>query len=353
MPLPAVAPLSLSQTTITAAAECPRRAWLLGPGAWQGWPGGLRAREREASLAYEGKHVWPVPMALGQIVHRVAERQVRAVVLGRRQPPASEIFEEMRWEMNALRRRPLEAFVARPKLGMLLPKYLGLTIPADEVERTRIKMQAAARRLLGAAVLDDLRGIDPRDLVSVEQLFEMPLAVDGLPVATVYGKADLIYRARTTLHVPDSGFIAPGPDGIPVMVDWKTARAPLDGPVVRRQMALLALLARHTGIRPHPVAGYVARIIDLSPGGVQEEAVWLIGAGEIAEARGWLVRELARLAGLPRDDHGVILRDATEARRGCRCCEQCVVQRACELSFSGTQTVEVQQRAGSPPPAAP
>lgn len=238
--------------------------------------------------------------------------------------------------MAEMTRRLPDAFRARPKLGMYLDRSLGRPFSPGNVEQAAVKARSASRRLLGAPLLDDLRTLDPEDVVSVERLREVTFAFPALPPLTFYGKADLIYRCRTTLRV-DGAFIAPGEAGIPVIVDWKTSGKAVDHPTVRRQLALMALVTEETGLAaPHPVAGYVARVVDLSPHGGGEDRTWLVGAEERRAERQRVRRVAAAIAALPRDACGSPRRAAMPARRGPGCAS-CVQQRACALGLAGAE----------------
>lgn len=337
MSLPEHPTLSISYSALRVFTdECERRWWLEHVGMWRGWERGNPAVPREALLAYETKHLVTLAQALGQSVHAAAERVGEAWRSGLRGLPKEIILSDTREALNGLWKRPKAAFLARPKLGYLLPRYYDLPISPADVETTRIKMQAAARRLASADVFADLAECRRGDILKPETLQSVPFAVDGASAVPLYGRADLSYIARHTMRV-DGVLVAPGPTGIPVLTDFKTGRA-TDGSTdsesaLRLQMGVLALISESLGVRPHPVVHYVARIVDLSPQARPEDLVFAVGPREIGSAREALREGLRRIFALPRDGHGVIQRDATSlARNRARSCPSCAVRAACELS---------------------
>lgn len=337
MPLPELPPLSISYSALRVfTEECERRWWHEHVGMWRGWERHNPAIPAEARLAYEGKHLVTLAQALGQGVHAMAERVGEAWRSGLRGVPKEAILADLRDAMNSLWARPRAAFLARPKLGYLLPRYYDLPISPGDVEVTRIKMQAAARRLASADVFGDLADCAKGDILKPETLQSVPLDVDGGPPVPLYGRADLLYIARRTLRV-DGVLVAPGPTGIPVLTDYKTGRATAGSAeaehALRLQMGVLALVAQLMGVAPHPILHYVARIVDLSPQAGPEDLVFALGPQDIERARDLLRAGVGRILALPRDGRGVIERDATElAYNRPRSCPSCGVRAACELA---------------------
>jgi hypothetical protein len=339
MPIPDLPPLSISYSALRVfTRECERRWWLEHVGMWRGWERRNPAVSLEARVAYETKHLVTLGQAIGQQVHAVAEQAADAWRLDHRGLPKATILDTMRDGMNALWTRPRRAFLARPKLGFLLPRYYNQPIPPDDVERTRLKMQAAARRLASADLFADLAECGPGDILRPETLQSVPFVVDDAPPVPLYGRADLHYVARQSMRV-DGVRIAPGATGIPVLVDYKTGRATNGSPesddALRLQMGVLALIADRAGVVPHSVVHYVARIVDLSPQASPVDLMFGIGPREIARAHDLLASGLRRLLALPRDARGVVARDATQlAYDRTRACPSCGVRAACALSVS-------------------
>ena len=95
-------------------------------------------------------------------------------------------------------------------------------------------------------------------------------------------------------------------------------------------MAILAILLEDYGVRPHPVAGYVGRLVDLSEHATDRERWVLIGPAEIETARSWIREGIAILAAMPRDEEGfVVLRDVP--RTVGAHCPNCPMRRACAV----------------------
>ena len=326
MSLPLEPPLNVSDSTIRTAAQCERRAAMAGPGAWQAWARGTRAADPVARLCYEGKHLHALLSFLGMLIHRAAERVVRQVVSNGRRPTFEELLEDVMGQLRALWLRPRAAFESDPKLGMLLSKYRAVPESPAVIEKTKLRAAVALRRLLRASLLDDLADLERGDPVRIEELVQMPLALDGLPQATLFGKADLVYVHRRALTV-EGGIIAPGEHGIPVIADWKTGRSA--GDEVVTQLSLLCLVLRANGLEPHPVAGYVGQMVSLSEDGPDDDRFILIGPKELTEAEAWVRRGLQRVAAYPRGADGqVLLRDVPASPGGH--CQFCPMIRACD-----------------------
>ena len=328
--LPLHWPISVSYSALAGFEACPRRWWLTGPGAWQAWPGGARSVVVLAQSCYEGKHAQALPAACGSAVHEAAEWAVRQTVAGRPSVTYDALWGRVRDRLNDLATRSLEAYRLRPRLGVLLPIYLGHPLRGDEVALTRTTAQSACRRLVASEVLDEVRLCGRRDVVAVERLLQVPLQVDGEP-AILYGKLDLAYVLRETVRFDDVGLIAPGETGVSVYVDWKTGRGAAGDRRVRRQLAVGAYVATVAGVlQAHRTVGVVARVGDLSPSGTGDTVAFL-GGRDIVEAEAWVIAGVRRLLQLERDTHGV------PVMRGCpprasRACATCPMQRACALS---------------------
>jgi len=326
MSLPLKPPYNVSYSTIRTAMHCERRAALAGPGAWQAWPRGRRAADPVARLCYEGKHLQALLPYLGMVIHRVAERVVREAVKTGRRPVFEELLEDVLSELRSLWQRPRGAFESDPKLGYLLSKYRGVPESPADIEKTKLRAAVALRRLLRASLLDDLADLERDDVVRTEELVQMPVVLDGLPPATFFGKADLVYTHRRALIV-DAGIIAPGKRGIPIIADFKTGRS--DGEEVVTQLSLLCLVLRANGLEPHPVAGYVGRVVSLSQDGPEEDRFILIGPTELTAAEAWVRRGLERVAAYPRDDVGQVELRKVPATSGVQC-QLCPMLRACD-----------------------
>ena len=94
------------------------------------------------------------------------------------------------------------------------------------------------------------------------------------------------------------------------------------------QLFIQALLLRAESLAPHPTAGYVGRVIDLSPDGTEYDRMILIGRRELAAAEAWVRSSHAWLAALPRDEEGFVLLSEVPATRGAQCAS-CPMQFAC------------------------
>ena len=325
MTLPLIPPYNISFSSIRAADLCERRAALMGPGAWQAWPGGARAGDPVAALCYRGKNLTGLLSFLGQCIHRVAERVVRAVAETGRSPGADALYEDVMHPMRALWLRTRRAFEQSPKLGYLESRYMGRVEDLAATEHVKTRARVGIRRLQHTPLLDDLRALDRADRLQTEELLSMPVQIEGLPPATFFGKADVVYIERHTLQT-DIGLIAPGKDGIPVIVDFKTGRVRWEEAVL--QHSLLALLLRANGVAPHPVAGYIGRVIDLSEHGAEDDRLVLIGRGELEVAEAWVRRGAARIAAMPRDHDGQVRLQDVVPSVG-EHCRRCPMQRAC------------------------
>lgn len=325
MALPLIPPCNLSFSAVRLAEQCERRAALAGPGAWQAWPGGARAHDPIAALCYRGKNLHALLPFLGQVIHTVAERVVREAARSGRRPTFAEVHEEVVVQLRTLWLRPRRAFESSPKLGMLFSKYFRRVESEGVIRTVKERAAEAVRRLLRAPLLDDLAELERGDRIRTEELLQMAVERKGLPPATFFGKADVVYTHRRAL-VLDGGIIAPGPYGIPVIADFKTGRVKMAE--AKLQLSLLALLLRANGLEPHPVAGYVGRIIDLSPDGADEDLLVSIGARELEVAASWIREGHARIAAFPRNAEGHVELSSVAASHGPQCAS-CPMQRAC------------------------
>jgi hypothetical protein len=149
--------------------------------------------------------------ACGSAVHAAAEWAVQHTVKGRRGVTYDALWERVRGRLRDLATREVDVFRIRPKLGILLPRYLGQPLPAGEAGLTRVVAQSACRRLVASEVLEHVRLMGRRDVLAVERLLELRLDVDGEPV-TFFAKLDLAYVFRESVRFEDQALIVPPGD---------------------------------------------------------------------------------------------------------------------------------------------
>lgn len=303
MSLPITPPINLSFSAVQTANQCARRAALSGPGAWQAWPNGLRANDTTAALCYRAKHLQDLPAAFGQSLHAVLEKVVKQVARTGRCPDYEWVYDQAMKPLRMLWQRRRDEFERNPKLGYLRKPYFGEKIEVVETEQVKRRAQIAVSAALEAPLLEDLRELDRKDHLLTEELLSMPFVAEGLPQASLFGKADVVYIERRTLVI-DQGIFAPGEGGIPIIVDFKTGRVRMEE--FSLQLAILALLLEANGVPPHPVAGYVGRLIDLSEQAVERERWVLVGRADMDDAQAWLVRGLETLTAMSRDEDGFV-----------------------------------------------
>lgn len=325
MSLPITPPINLSYSAVQTANQCARRAALSGPGAWQAWPNGLRANDIIAALCYRAKHLQDLPAAFGQSLHAVLEKAVKQVARTGRCPDYAWVYDQAMKPLRMLWQRRRDEFERNPKLGYLRKPYFGEKIDIVETEQVKRRAQIAVSAALEAPLLENLRELDRKDPLLTEELLSMPFVAESFPHASLFGKADVVYIERNTL-VTDQGIFAPGEGGIPIIVDFKTGRVRMQE--FSLQLAILALLLEANGIPPHPVAGYVGRLIDLSEQAVERERWVLVSRADMDGARAWLGRGLETLTAMSRDDEGFVELHEVPKTVGPHCLS-CAMRRAC------------------------
>ena len=347
MSLPSVPQLSLSYSALVQWAFCERLWWLARVGAWQGWPGGTAERTglgtlTQAADAYRQKHLLSPDQAVGIEVHALAAEVARAIRDARRPPPHAWLHERLRARMNDLWRRERAVFVANPKTRMIAEHFYGWPLPADVFATVKAKVGSAMRRLVESDALADLREAGRGEILCADALDAVPFTAPALPsgplTVPLYAAPDVVFLSqRRSVSVEGVRFSPP----VPQIIDWKCSSRPerRRQSEVARQLAVYAIYVRERfGVPPHPRAGYVGRIVDLSPRG-DPDAFYLIGPRELAAARAWLEAGLTDIAGRPVDARGVIAKDATRLREDRTRCARCALVAACRQDVADWRDV--------------
>lgn len=334
MSIPPRPTLSLSYSALRRWAQCERAWWLTHVGAWQGWPGGAAAGTNEvptqAALAYRGKHLVTPDQAFGIVLHELAAEVVRAIRDARRPPTADWLEDRLRTRLRAVWTRPRAAFVARPKERMLLDHYRGHAVAPHVRERVRAKASAAITRLLTSDAVADLGNAARGEVLcadSVDSVMFPGERGDPPDVSVPLYAAPDVVLVSATASVSVDGVRFPPP--VVQLIDWKCTTSAQTSDA-RRQLAIYAVYAEQRyGLTPHPAAGYVGRVVDLSPRG-DPEAFVLIGARDMTDARAWLSAGLATLRA--RADAELVMAKARTTPRADRTrCVECGLADACRM----------------------
>jgi hypothetical protein len=333
--LPEHPTLSVSYSALTQWERCERAWWLAHVGAWQGWPGGTAAVRAgvptQAAIAYRGKHLLTPDQALGVVLHELVAGVVRAVRDARRLPTHVWLEEQLRARLKAIWTRLRLAFIARPKDRMLLEHYAGRRVAPDVRERVRLKLAAATRRLLESDALADLREAARGEILCADSLDSVLLSTPELPggmaAVPLYAAPDAVFVSeRRSVSVDGVRFAPP----VPQLIDWKCVTRRRDRDLVL-QLACYVIYARdRLGVAPHPRAGYVGRVVDLSPRG-DPDAYYLIGTREIAAAEAWLRAGVTDLARRPVGSDDVMLKAGARLREDRTGCDRCGLWEACRM----------------------
>ncbi len=128
-PLPT---FSISHSSALQWSTCKYQWWLARVASWQGWPGGDRASDPIAASAYRTSKLVTADQLLGIIVHALAAQVVESIRDGKRPPSPDDLHTELRRRMAYVWRRDRNAFIAKPKLRMLLEHYYARAPSADQ-----------------------------------------------------------------------------------------------------------------------------------------------------------------------------------------------------------------------------
>ncbi|HHT90489.1 MAG: PD-(D/E)XK nuclease family protein [Bacillota bacterium] len=199
-------------------ASCQRRYYYHYYGSHNGWE---FSAEHEAALAYRLKKLTNLYMVLGDALHKSAQQIVEGIARGRAVPRAEQVEEEIRRQLRRVwrsSRDERDLFVRRPnRVDMLREFYYQMAVSDTTLEKINQRIGEVSKALVASGVWGEL-ALQGTQLVACEQFDTFLL--DQTPV---YAVPDLLYKS---------------PDGVWIIVDWKTGDEAEDN---RDQVALYAL----------------------------------------------------------------------------------------------------------------
>lgn len=198
--------------------DCRRAYWYNYYGSWGGWDADA---PDEARLAYRLKQSVNMPMWLGDLVHRMAER-ILGDLQNRELNTVENYQKQMRKWMNREWLQSVEGkWKWKPKYNLnLFEHYYGIEITAEERVAARDKVYRCIAHFMESPLFAELAALGPAEWKSIEKLDQFP--VNDVPV---FVKLDLA--------------TAPAENSV-VVYDWKTGKRSDDTAV---QLGCYALYA--------------------------------------------------------------------------------------------------------------
>jgi len=215
--------------------ECPRAYWFHYYGAWGGWTADAPGRTR---ALYRLKNVRSRQMWAGDVVHRCIERALTNVRRGI-EPLASEAaidatIQTMRDEWRLSQSGAVK--------GRLTEHEYEIRLPASEWQDNADHVRQCLWSFYASSLWETLRKLPADRWLEIEALSSF-----SLEDTKIFVKLDAAFRDE---------------DGHPVLIDWKTGRAP--DPDHSMQVATYVLYAAQAwGARPTQVE---TRLAHLAPG---------------------------------------------------------------------------------------
>ena len=205
--------------------ECRRRYFLQYYGSWNGWNADGPERAR---LAYRLKNMQALPMWVGSIVHRIAER-ILGDLRNREHRDLAAYQKQARDIMNREWKQSLDGeWMHKPKYNLnLFEHYYGIEITAEERMAAKEKVFACLERLMSGDIFAEVGALRPAEWKSIEKLDQF--TVGRHPV---FVKIDCATR---TEPVPG------GAAGRLRIYDWKTGKETEDAAAQLGCYALYAL----------------------------------------------------------------------------------------------------------------
>ncbi|HBF33009.1 TPA: hypothetical protein DDW35_00460 [Candidatus Sumerlaeota bacterium] len=244
--------------------ECLRRYYYTYYGSWGGWN---EDGPEEARLAYRFKCMTSMPMWLGDLVHRMAER-ILSDASNAELNSLESYQKQLRHWMNTEYIKSVEKKWAKsPKHNLnLFEHYYGTEIDAENRAAAREKVFRCLEHFLCSPLFERLTRLKPAEWKSIEKLDSFE--VEGAPV---YVKIDCATQA----------------DGVLSIYDWKTGAVTTD---TETQLACYARYAFERWHVPLDKQRLISYYLDANE--VQEH---IPSADELVEVKDFIIASMGQM----------------------------------------------------------